>query len=317
MSDPQLDYSHADEEIDLRELFQVLWDGKLLITIVTGLAALVSVVVALSLPNIYQSTATLAPKSGDGTGGLSRLTSQYGGLASFAGINLGGLGGDGMSKSAIALEKMKSLSFFEHHLYEEVLVDLMAVESWDPVTRQLTYDDEIFDSNQKKWTREVRAPLKSKPSEQEAHADFLKLFSVFEDKKNGLITISVEHQSPDVAKYWVDLIIDRVSEDLRSRDVRYAESSIRFLETQRERTSLVSLDEIFAQLIEDQTKTIMLANVSEDYVFEIIDPPISPEMKISPNRKLICLVGLLSGLMLAILGNFARHYFIRSHSPAS
>ena len=96
---------------------------------------------ALSLPNIYQSTAILAPKSDGGSGGLSRLASQYGGLASLAGINLGGVGGDGMTKSAIALEKMKSLSFFRKHLYEDVLVDLMAVESWDASARQLVYDD--------------------------------------------------------------------------------------------------------------------------------------------------------------------------------
>ena len=62
-----------DDEIDLRELFLVLWEGKALITIVTGLAAMVSVVVALSMPNIYQSTAILAPKSDGGTGGYLAL----------------------------------------------------------------------------------------------------------------------------------------------------------------------------------------------------------------------------------------------------
>ena len=106
MTDAHRFKTYADDEIDLRELFLVLWRGKGLITIVTGLAAIVSVVVALSMPNIYQSTAVLAPKSGGGSGGLSSLASQYGGLASLAGINLGGLGGDGMSKPAIAIEKM-------------------------------------------------------------------------------------------------------------------------------------------------------------------------------------------------------------------
>ena len=109
------------------------------------------------------------------TGGLSRLASQYGGLASLAGINLGGLGGDGMSKPAIALEKMKSLSFFKQHLYEDFLVDLMAVESWDPSTRQLMYDDEIYDVASSKWLREVDPPRKARPSDQEAHEAFLGL----------------------------------------------------------------------------------------------------------------------------------------------
>ena len=92
-----------------------------MITIFAGLAAAMSVLVALSLPNIYTSTAILAPKLEGGTGGLSRLASQYGGLASLAGINLGGLEGDGMSRPAFAVEKMKSLSFFKQHLYEDFL----------------------------------------------------------------------------------------------------------------------------------------------------------------------------------------------------
>ena len=208
MTDAHPDKTYGDDEIDLRELFQVLWEGKALITMVTGLAAIVSVAVALSMPNIYQSTAILAPKSDGGTGGLSRLASQYGGLASLAGINLGGLGGDGMSKPAIALEKMKSLSFFKQHLYEDLLVDLMAVESWDPSTRQLMYDDEIYDSASSKWLREVDPPRQAQPSDQEAHEAFLELLSISEDKQTGLISVSVEHESPDIAKQWVELMVE-------------------------------------------------------------------------------------------------------------
>jgi len=75
-----------DDEIDLRELFLVLWDGKVWISAITAAAAAISVFVALSLPNIYESKALLAPKSDGGSGGLSRLAAQYGGLASLAGM---------------------------------------------------------------------------------------------------------------------------------------------------------------------------------------------------------------------------------------
>ena len=308
MSNVHSDKLHADNEIDLRELFQIFWNGKVLITIVTGLAAIFSVVVALSMPNIYQSTAILAPKSESGTGRLSRLASQYGGIASLAGINIGGLGGDGLSKSAIALEKMKSLSFFKQHLYEDFLIDLMAVESWDPSTRKLWYDEEVYDIASNRWLREVDLPRRARPSDQEAYEAFLKLLSVSEDKQTGLISLSVEHQSPDIAQKWIEIMVSRVSEDLRSKDIREADESIKFLEAQREKTSLVSLDEIFAQLIEEQTKTIMLANVSKDYVFDVIDPPVAPELKSKPSRALICVVGTLLGGMLGMIVVLIRHY---------
>ena len=127
MNETQSNPSCADDELDLRELFSVLWKGKSIIALFTGLAAFLSLTVALSIPNSYQSTALLAPKSHGGAGSLSRLASQYGGLASLAGMNLGGLDGDGMSKSALALEKMRSFAFFEQYVYEDLLLEIMAV----------------------------------------------------------------------------------------------------------------------------------------------------------------------------------------------
>ena len=50
----------ADDEIDLRELFTALWQGKWLIIVTTFLFSVASVFYALSLPDIYKSEVTLA-----------------------------------------------------------------------------------------------------------------------------------------------------------------------------------------------------------------------------------------------------------------
>jgi len=297
-----------DDEIDLRELFSVLWDGKVWISAITAAAAVISVFFALSLPNIYESKALLAPKSDGGSGGLSRLAAQYGGLASLAGINLSGVGGGDVSKAALAQEKLKSLSFFTEHLYSEVLVDLMAVDYWDAASGEVVIDSSVYNQGTSQWIREVSFPRKAKPSTQEAHVAFLAAIALSEDKQSGFVTLSVQHESPVVAKEWAELLIDRINEEIRSEDVGEAEASIAFLEAQREQTSLVSLDEVFAQLIEEQTKTIMLANVSKDYVFDIIDPPVVPELKSKPSRALICVLGTLLGGMLGIVWVLVRHY---------
>ena len=44
-----------DDEIDLRELWNVIWRGKWLIIAITTIFAVASVFYALSLPNIYKS----------------------------------------------------------------------------------------------------------------------------------------------------------------------------------------------------------------------------------------------------------------------
>jgi uncharacterized protein involved in exopolysaccharide biosynthesis len=296
-----------DDEIDLKELFMVLWNGKLVITLITGFAAVCAVLFALWLPNIYESKALLAPKDESGSGGLAGLARQYGGLASLAGINIGGGGGES-SKSMMAQQKIQSLDFFTRHLYERVLLDLMAVDHWEAESGALIYHPEVFDLKSQKWVRDVNYPRQIKPSAQEAYEEFLKVLTLSEDKKTSLVTIAIKHQSPVVAQAWVALIIEAVTEELRGSDVEEAQGSIAFLEQQRTQTSLVSLDEVFAQLIEEQTKTIMLANVSKDYVFIVIDPAVVPELKSEPKRALICILGTLLGGMFGVLLVLVRHY---------
>ena len=67
--------STTDVEIDLKELFMVLWHRKGIILGVTLLAAVISVGWALYLPNIYSTSALLAPKSSESSG-LSQMARQ-------------------------------------------------------------------------------------------------------------------------------------------------------------------------------------------------------------------------------------------------
>ena len=296
-----------DNEIHLRDLFTVLWKGKLLIMLITGFTAVCAVVIALWLPNIYERKALLAPKDESGSGGLASLAQQYGGLASLAGINIGGGGGES-SKSMMAQQKIQSLDFFKRHLYEKIMLDLMAVDHWEATSGELVYDPDVFDVKNQTWVRDVSYPQQIKPSAQEAYKDFLELLTISEDEKTSLVTITIKHESPVVAQAWVALIIEAITEELRGTDVEEAQGSIEFLEQQRAQTSLVSLDEVFAQLIEEQTKTIMLANVSKDYVFTVIDPAVVPELESYPKRAVICILGALFGGMLGACLVLVRRY---------
>ena len=297
-----------DDEIDLRELFAVLWASKVTILGIVFISALISVFVALSLPNKYTSQALLAPRSDSGAGGaLGQMASQFGGLASLAGVNLGGLGDQG--STAVAIEMLKSRQFFGTYLYDEVLIDLMAAEGWDRGTGKVLIDDSLFDVKTATWVREVSEAFQVKPSVQEAHEFFSKEFlTVAEDTKTAFVTLEVTHYSPTVARDWVALVVKGVNEAVRARDVEEAEKSIAFLNQQRLKTNLVSLTEVFAELIEKQTKTVMLANASDEYVFQVIEPPVAPELTSEPKRALICVLGTLLGGMLAVLFVLIRHY---------
>ena len=305
-TDAYLPAPYPDDEIDLKELFMVLWSGKWLISAVTGAAAVISVVVALSLPNIYTASALLAPAESSG-GGLSGLMKQYGGLASLAGVSLPG--GEEGSRTQLGMQLMKSRSFVgdfvERH---DILPELMAVESWDAGSGDLVFDSEAYDAASKTWVRDVEPPKLSKPSMLEAHEKFMDILGVSQDKQTGYVTISIEHHSPAVAAQWVTWLVDDINAVVKAQDVDEATKSIEYLTQQIANTSLADLQAMFFELIQSQTETVMLAEVRPEYVFKTIDPAVIPEEKSKPSRALICVLGTLLGGMLGVVVVLIRYY---------
>ena len=306
--DPFLQNPYPDDEIDLKELFMVLWSGKWLISAVTSLAAAISVVAALSLPNVYIASALLAPAESSG-GGLTGLMKQYGGLASLAGVSLPG--GEEGSRAQLGIELMKSRAFIGDFVERrDILPELMAVKSWDLASREITFDPETYDAASKTWVRDAESPKSGKPSAQEAHKTFSSILSISQSKQTGYVTLSINHQSPIVAAQWVNWLVDDVNAAVKAQDVAEAEKSIEYLKQQVANTSLTDLQAIFFELIQSQTERVMLAEVRPEYVFKVIDPAVIPEEKSGPPRKLIVIVGSLLGAILGIASALIRRYWL-------
>ncbi|MCZ4336723.1 Wzz/FepE/Etk N-terminal domain-containing protein [Shewanella colwelliana] len=298
----------SDDEIDLRELFAVIWQGKWLIIAITAVFTIGAVIFAIMQPNIYKSEALLAPASEEQGGGLSALASQFGGLASMAGINLGG--GGGVDKTQMAIEVMKSRQFASDFIQKhQLLPDLMAAEKWSMAENTVIYDADLYDVSANKWVREVKAPFKPKPSMQEAYKEFSKVLSVNSSKDTGIVTVSIEHPSPFVAQQWVNWLVEDINKMMKERDVAEAKRSSEFLNKQISQTNIADIRTILYKLVEEQAKTIMFAEVRDEYVFKVIDPAIAPEVKNSPKRGLISILGTLLGIILGVVFISIRHFF--------
>ena len=297
----------ADDEIDLRELFTAIWQGKWIIIAITTLFAVASVFYAINQPNIYKSEALLAPAEQDKAGGLGALAGQFGGLASLAGVNLGA--GGGVDKTQMALEVLKSRQFTSEFIQKHnLLPDLMAVESWNREKNTVIYDEELYIADQNKWIREAELPFKPEPSMQEAYKKFKKVISANINKETGMVTIAIEHVSPYVAQQWVNWLIQDINKTMKQRDVLEANKSTTFLTQQLEQTKIADIRTVLYKLVEEQTKTIMFANVRDEYVFKTIDPAIVPEQKSGPKRALICILGVLLGGMLSVMLVLIRYF---------
>ena len=139
------------------------------------------------------------------------------------------------------------------------------------------------------------------PSSQDAYKVYRKILSINVDSRSSFINISIEHQSPVIAKKWLDIIIIQINESLRSADLNQAQKSINYLNEVQKSINIESIKDTLLILLEDQMRTLMLASSNEDYVFKIIDAPIVPEKKSSPNRIKITMIVTILGIMLSFI----------------
>ena len=296
-----------DDEIDLRELFYVIWQAKWWIVGFTFFTTAIAIAIALSLPDKYKSEALLAPVQGE-SDSLGGLAAKYGGLASLAGISLpSGGGGD---NTALGIEKLKTREFvFEFIEKHELLVPIMAAIGWNYESNSLLIDDDVFDVEARVWVRSVSYPLTSKPSLQEAFERFSESFSVSQDRDTGFVRISIEHYSPHVSKQWVDWIIEDIDRVMREKDIQDAQRSIEYLNNQIQNTDVAEVRAMLSELVQGKIETLMLAKVRDQYLFDVIDPAIATERPSRPNRVLIIMLTIISTIFLGCVLAIIKHSF--------
>lgn len=300
--DPQ---NYPDDEIDLRELFATIWRGKWLIIATTFLFAAAGVGYALYKPNIYQANVLLAPSQNE-SGSIGGLGGQLGGLASLAGINLGG---GGSNQTVIAKEVLQSRAFLTDFMHRHnLLKPLMAVEGWNKNTNEWIYDRSVYNPDASEWL-----PGSDGKSQKPTDWELVEAFredhlSVSEAKDTGMITVSVRHYSPVAAQQWAQWLVRDINEHMRTQDVEEAEASIAYLEEKLRETNIAGMQQVFYQLIESETRTVMLANAQKEYVFKTVDPAVVPEEKSEPKRALIAVIATLLGGMLGVFIVFIRAF---------
>ena len=299
-----------DDEIDLRELFGALWAGSRKIIAITAVFAFVSVIYALSLSDQYKATVLLAPAQSDGAD-LSGALGQLGGLASLAGVDIGS--GDS-SEAQMAQEIMKSWSFIDVFIAENnISVEVYAAEGWSRGSNELQIDDDIYDAETKTWlvendnTGEV-----GPPSSWVLFEAFSERLVVSENKKSGLVSVSIEYYSPQIAKQWLDMYVAAINAHMQQRQMEKVTNNINYLQAQIENTSIAEMREVFYTIIAQQTKNKMLAEASPEYAFVAVSPSMVPEEKSQPERAFICIIGTLLGGILSVLLVLVMHYARKS-----
>ena len=290
----QIKDSSYTHEINLIDLFFVIWNKKLLIFSITAIFAILSVMYALSLSNIYRSQALLAPANNSEA---SSMLGQYSGLASMAGISLGSSEGD---KSVEAIERIKSYEFFSTFFLPKILLqDLMAVETWNPGINKINYDKKFFNDDKESWEKK-ESGKSYMPSSQEAYEKYAKIMNISKDKKTNFVRVSIDHQSPYIAQDWTKIIIQEINQSMRNEDKDRSVKSLNFLNEQLLKVNYEEIKLAISSLQQEQMKSLMLIESNKDYIFKVLNSPIAPEKKFAPQRPIIAVTGTLLGFIISL-----------------
>ena len=270
---------HAEaNEIDLLELFDVLWNGKKIIIVVTAFFTVGAIVYSLLQTEIYRAEVLLATAQNRESG--SPLSAQLDGAAALVGINLRQTSG-GQVNSILAT--LRSREFILKFIDENNLRTALVLGSSD--------EDDV-------------------PSDWQVYRAFSGIFSVRVDSDTGLIRMAIQWPDPVQAAEWVNLVVKAINAHEKARDVDEATNAIEYLKDQLGGTQLVDMQRVFYQLIESQTRVIMLADVRDEYIFRVIDPAVVPDQRIAPKRRVMVVIGIMLGMVLSILFVVFRHLIV-------
>ena len=279
--------SYTDEnEIDLFELIRTLMFRWKTIVSVTILCTIAAVAYAIFAPEVFKAEVLLVPVREEQPSS-SLAYSQFGGLAAMAGISI-----PNDSNVAQVIATLNSGKFLQAFIEKNKLLSVFFEDAWD--------------SENQTWQVESE---EDQPSIRSGISLLKAILTVAENKKTGLITLSVIWKDPVVAAKWANDLVKQLNEQLRNRAIADSEKRIVYLEQELAKTTLQDMRSVLYNLLETEKQKAMLANVNEDFALRVIDPAVVPEGRAQPNRRLIIVSGVAIGVFLGGVAAFFMQFF--------
>jgi uncharacterized protein involved in exopolysaccharide biosynthesis len=283
-----------DKQIDLRQIIAAIWAHKAWIFACVVLCTVPLSAIAILSEPIYRAATVVVPTTSERnslSGTLSSALAQVGGLATLAGLSAGS--GDSTTEEALAV--LRSRDFTERFIADLNLMPVLFADAWDPATRT--------------WKSPDNPPTLARGS---AYFDS-QIRRVTRDRQTGLVTLQIEWRDREVAAQWANELIRRLNEEMRSRAIEKTQASMTFLEQELAGTTIVGTREAINRLIENQIRERMLANVTHEYVFRVVDAALAPDAgdPVRPNKLMLLLAGPLLGFAFGVVGVVAWASFAR------
>jgi uncharacterized protein involved in exopolysaccharide biosynthesis len=309
--DPVNIVTENEDEIDLLELAKIIWKGKKLIIWIVVIFTLATAAYSLTMANIYTAKAVLKPVSSkEGSGRISSLASQFGGLANMAGIAM-----PNATSSTELVSLLKSNVLKKSIIERYDLLPVMFPKQWDKEKKTWKKKDSGFSLNPLVLISKIKPAQSAADKKEPGVPDMWDGIRALDAKvkieynlKEDIITIAVNFSDPDmaarIANYYIITLNDYMSSEAR----RTANINKEYLEKQLRETNDNIIQQKIYNLIADKIETTMMAEVKENFAFKVLDPPMAPDMKSKPQRGQMVIIAFIMSLFLGVFVVLFRDY---------
>lgn len=271
------------DEVSLLDLFHVLREFYKTIIAVTFTLGIASAAYSLVLTPIYEVNLSMIPTEKNSSSQMQGALSGFGGLASFAGIDLP-QSYDGVDTS---LAVMQSRVFLEGFIKSNNILQRLYPDDWDESSGEWAVEPKM-------WS---------------AVNLFRSMLTVKQNVTTGVIEASLKWEDPNEAAFWLNQLIKEINLHLQSEVIEEGNINLIYLQEQLGDTKLASIENVIYGLIGEQTKEIMLAKVNKEYGFKVLDPAVVPLERISPRRTVITILGTIIGFIVGIAYAFSNRFY--------
>ncbi len=305
------DRTPDDQVIYLSDILAALKRQKRLILASIAATTLIGLLYAVLATPLYRAQVIVRPLEVEEGSALSALSSQFGGAAALAGIDLGGSGSDRDEYLAI----LRSRALGERFITQYKLMPFLFPDRWDAAAGRWKEDEPGLLG---RTTRAVSRGLASISGDQGWRErgpvptlwDAYKIFDedvrkISEDRDTGMVTLSIEFPDPQRAAEWANAYVAMANEMIRTDTVAEATRALDYLNAEVDKATVAGLRDTIYRVIEGQLKKIMLANARPDYAFKVLDKAVVPEEKSYPKRALIVILAFMLGGALGIFAALA------------
>jgi uncharacterized protein involved in exopolysaccharide biosynthesis len=274
-----------DEAMNFVEILFIVWQNKWLLIVTTAICVGLSLIYVFTARDWYRADVLLKLADTKSVQGLSGQLGGLGGLVGLAGIDLG------ENKSAEPVAILKSREFIGSFIEDQNLIPVFFAHEWDVSGNRWKTSD-----------------ITRHPDIRDAVRYFNgRILKVVEDKKTGLITLTIEWTDAKTAATWANLLVERVNDRMRQRALTEGETTMMYLKQELIATTVVTLQQSIGRVLEGELQKLALAKANKEFAFRILDHAQVPKWRSRPQPLLIVPAAFLLGVIASIGFLISRH----------